>query len=67
MQTVSNLGLPSFRPTSLGSEGVFGVHDAVAVTLLGEEPLPVGCEVGVDRVTSDHGVETRGDSLRLGS
>jgi hypothetical protein len=51
----------------LGSEGVFGVHDAVAIALLGEEPLPVGGEVGVDRVTSDHGVEARRDPLRLGS
>ena len=51
----------------LSGERVLGVHDAVAVTLLGEEPLPVGCEVSVDRVTSDHGVEARGRSLRFGS
>src|SRR4029077_13165340 len=52
---------------SLRSECVLGVHDAVAIALLGEEPLPVRGEVGVDGVTSDDGVQPRGHSLRLGS
>ena len=52
---------------SLSSECVLGVHDAVAVALLGEEPLAVGCKVSVNRVTRDYGVEARGRPLRLGS
>ena len=54
-------------PASLRSDGVFGVHDAVAVSLFGEKPLPMGGEVGVNCVTSDHGVQARCDALRLGT
>src|SRR5215207_4723724 len=53
--------------SSLRCECVFGVHDAVAVALLGEEPLSVGCKVSVDCVTSNYGVEACGSPLRLRS
>ena len=59
-QTAS--GARSFR-----GERVFGVHDAIAVPLFGEEPLPVGREVSIDRVTSNYGVEARRSPLRLRS
>ena len=58
-------GLASKR-RSFGGESVFGVHDAVAIPLLGEEPLPVGRKVSIDCVTRNHGVKARGRPLRFG-
>src|SRR5829696_5492746 len=55
------------RESSLRCECVFSIHDAVAVALLGEEPLSVGCKVSVDCVTSNYGVEACGSPLRLRS
>src|SRR5512133_1139006 len=51
----------------LGGESVLCVHDAVAVSLFGQEPLAVSCEVSVHRVTGDDGVKARRDSFRLRS
>jgi hypothetical protein len=49
----------------LRRERVFGVHDAVAISLLGQEPLAMSREISVDCVAGDHGVEPRSDSFRL--
>jgi hypothetical protein len=57
----SSIGSALFR-----RERVFGVHDAVGVSLFSEEPLTVRREVGVHGVSSDHGVEAGSDPFRLG-
>src|SRR3954463_11618140 len=49
------------------AQDVVRVDDPVGVALLGEEPLPVGGEVGVDGVAGDDGVEVRGAPVTLGS
>ena len=62
-QTVS---LGSVGGRSAGVQHVVGVDDPVGVALLGEEPLPVGGEVGVDGVAGDDRVEVRGAPVALG-
>src|SRR5919112_5155682 len=54
-------------PGSVGGDGVLGVHDPVGVTLLGEEALPVGGELGVHGVAGDDGVEARRHPVVLGA
>jgi hypothetical protein len=55
---------PSVGSALLRCERVFGVHDAVAISLLGQEPLAVSREVSVDCVAGDHGVEPRATRAR---
>ena len=52
---------------SVGGEGVSGVHDAIAVTLLGQEALTVGRELLVEGVACHHGVEPGGPAVALRS
>ena len=67
MPTTAETTSASGRPKSVGGEGVLGVHDAVAVALLGQEALSVGGELGVHGVPGDHGVEAGGHSGGLRS
>jgi hypothetical protein len=50
-----------------GPEQIVGVFDDVAVTLLGEEALPVRGVFGVEAVAGDHAVEHRTAAVGLGS
>ena len=50
-----------------GGGDVVGVDDPVGVALLGQEPLPVLGEVGVDGVARDDRVEPCGTLVRLGA
>src|SRR5690606_41030103 len=60
---------PRPSPGRAGVQGaeLLGVDDAVGVALLGQEPLSVGGELRVHRVTGDDGVEVRGAPVALGA
>lgn len=54
------------RLLALFCPDVLGVHDAVGITLLGQEPLPFGGEVLVERVAGNQRVEACGPAVLLG-